>query len=185
MDIRRFYTFFSHLSKRERVILYIAIAFLSLTILDRLIIHPVLSRMRFLDEEIRQEKLRIKRDLHILSQKDRIIEESQEYKRYFTEEDLSTEEITTSLLKEIGSLATKTSVCLIDIKPTGIKEGDMYKKYYVNLSCEAEMVKIIHFIYNIENSNSLLRIEKFNIGPKSEGTSIARCNMTISKTAIP
>jgi len=184
IDIKRFYTFVSHLSKRERTIFYIAAAVVSLIILDRLIIYPVLSKMRSLDEEIQQEKTLIQRDLHILAQKERIIQERKKYAAYSVQ-DLSTEEVTTLLLKEIGSLANKTSVYLIDIKPTGIKEEDVYRKYLVNLSCEAQMEQIINFMYSIEDSNSLLKIEQYNISPKSEDSSIARCSMVISKTAIP
>ena len=184
IDIKKFYTFVSHLSKRERIIFYITVGILSLIILDRLIIYPVLSKMRSLDEGIGQEKTLIKRDLHILSQKERIIQEAEKYAAYSIQ-DLSTEEVTTLLLKEIGNLANKTSVYLIDIKPTGIKEEDVYRKYLVNLSCEAQMEQIISFMYSIEDSNSLLKIEKYNISPKSEDSSIARCSMVISKTAIP
>jgi DNA-directed RNA polymerase subunit F len=184
IDIKKFYTFFSHLSKRERLILYVALGFISLTILDRLIIYPVLSKMKSLNEEIQEEKTRIKRDLHILAQRDRITKESQRYTRYSTQ-GLSIEEVTTLLLKEIGELAEKTSVYLIDIKPTGTKEEVVYRKYFVTLSCEAQMQQIIDFMYKIESSNNLLKIEKYNISQKSEESSIARCSMTISKTAIP
>ena len=183
-DIKKFYSFVSHLSKRERIVFYIALGVISLVILDRLVIYPVLARMRSLDEEIKEERARIKRDLHILAQKERIIEESQKYAPYSIK-DLSTEEVTTLLLKEIGNLANETSVYLIDIKPTGIKEEDVYRKYLVNLSCEAQMEQIINFIYSIEDSHSLLKIEKYNINPKSEDSSIARCSMVISKTVIP
>jgi Tfp pilus assembly protein PilO len=184
IDIKKFYTFFSHLSKRERIIFYVAAGSILLTILDRLIVYPVISKIRFLGEEIQQEKTRIKRDLHILAQKERIIKESKKYARYSVQ-DLSSEEVTTSLLKEIGDLANATSVYLIDIKPTGIKEEAVYRRYYVNISCEAQMEQLTNFMYSVENSASLLKVEKYNISPKAEESSIARCTMTISKTAIP
>jgi hypothetical protein len=184
MEMQKFYAFFSHLSKRERLIFYIALGIISLTIVDRLIVHPVLSKMNSLDEEIQQEKSRIKRDLHILGQEERIVEESKKFAKYSIQ-DLSVEEVTTHLLKEIGSLASKTSVYLIDIKPTGVKEEGAYRIYLVNLTCEAQLEQVMSFMYSIESSDSLLKIDKYNISPKSEESSIARCSMTISKTAIP
>lgn len=184
INVQKIYAFFSHLSRREKIVFYVAIGFLTLTVLDRLIIYPVLSKIRTLNEEIREEKTRIKKDLHILAQKDRIIQESKKYARYSIQ-DLSAEEITTSVLKEIGNLANQTAVYLIDIKPTGVKEESMFKKYYVSLSCESQMEQLISFMYNIENSNTLLKVEKYNISPKSEESSIARCSMIVSKTAIP
>jgi len=184
IDVKRFYSFFLNLSKRERLILYVAAGFISLTILDRLIVNPVLSKMRSLDEGIKQEITRIKRDLHILAQKDRIIKESKKYARYSIE-DTPEEEITTSLLKEIENLANENSVYLIDIKPSGIKEETVYSKYFVKISCEAQMEQIINFMYNIEKSSNLLNIEQYNITPKSEGSSIAQCSMVISRAVIP
>ena len=184
IDIKKFYTFVSHLSKRERIIFYVTLGVVSLIILDRLIIYPVLWKMKSLDEGIREEQAQIKRDLHILAQKERMLKEAEKYAAYSIE-DLSTEEVTTLLLKEIGDLANQTSVYLIDLKPTGLKEEDVYRKYLVSLSCEAQMEQIIGFMYNVEDSNSLLKIEKYNISQKSEDSSIARCSMVISKTAIP
>ncbi|MFC1658536.1 hypothetical protein ACFL1D_04025 [Candidatus Omnitrophota bacterium] len=184
IDFKKYYAFVSHLSKRERTILYIAVGVVSLIILDRLIIDPVLSKMRALDDQTRQEMALIKSDLHILAQKERVAQESQKYEAYSIP-DLTTEEITTMLLKEIGNLASKTSVYLIDIKPTGIKEGEVYRQYLINLSCEAQMEQIVSFMYGIEDSSSLMKIEKYNISPKTEDSSIARCSMVISKTAIP
>lgn len=184
IDIKKFYTFISHFSKRERLIFYVTLGVISLTMLDRLIVHPVLWKMRSLDEAIQQERNQIKRDLHILAQKDRIVKESTRFAKYSTQ-DLTTEEVTTLFLKEIGNLANKTSVYLVDVKPSGVREEDVYRRYYVNLSCEAPMEQIIDFIYNVENSNNLLKIEKYNITPKSEGSSVARCSMTVTKAAMP
>lgn len=183
IKIKSFYTFLSHLSKRERLILYIAAGFTLLLILDRLIVHPVLSKMRSLDKEIQAQTAQIKKDFHILTQKEKIIAESRRYASYSLGE-LSAEEATTSLLKELEDLANKASVYLVDIKPAGIKQEAGYSKYLVNLSCEAQMEQVIDFMYNIENSKKLLRIEKYNISPKSKESSIAKCSMTISLRGI-
>ena len=184
LDYKKIYAFFQHLSKREKLILYLASGFILLTIMDRLIIFPVLSKMKSLDEELVRERADIKRDLHILAQKERILKDNNKYNKYAIE-DLTAEEITTALLKEIENLGSSASVYLIDIKPTSITQEDIFLKYYVSLSCEAQMEQIIDFMYKIESSNNLLMVEKYNLGPKSEDTSIARCTLLISKTVIP
>lgn len=184
IDIKKLYAFFSKLSKRERLILYVALGFISLTILDRLIVHPVLSKMRLLVEEIQEEESKTKRDLHIVAQKERIIKETKKYAAY-SSRDFSPEEIIILFLKELGNLADKTSVYLVDIKPSGTKVEDVYKKYLVNLNCEGQMEQIINFMYNIETSDNLLKIEKYNISPQTEGSSLARCAMTVSRVVMP
>ena len=184
INIKKIYTLFLKFSNREKTILYAAVAFVLVMIVDRLILNPVLFKLQFLDAEIELKSAQIQADLHVLAQEARIAEATKRYAKYSIK-DLSVGEITTLLLKEIGDLTNKASVYLINIKPAGIKGEDLYKKYYVDLSCEAKMDQIIEFMHSIESSNSLLKIEKYNINPKEEDRTISRCTMMISKTAIP
>jgi Tfp pilus assembly protein PilO len=90
-----------------------------------------------------------------------------------------------SLLKEIESFANKSSVYLVDMKPAGLKPSDSSKKYLISLNCEAQMEQLSDFMYNIENSNKLLTIEKYQISPKSKESSVVRCSMSIAKIIMP
>ncbi|MFH1578371.1 MAG: hypothetical protein ABIC18_04810 [Candidatus Omnitrophota bacterium] len=184
IDIKGINAFFTHLTKKEKIVFYVALGFILLAVMDRLIIYPVISKMQLLDEEIKQEQIRIKRDLHILAQEDRIIIESQKYEKY-SMSDITAEEAITLTLKEIENLANKAAVYLIDIKPTDIRDEFAYKKYFLNLSCEGQMEQLMDFIYKVESSDNLLKIEKYSISPKSEDSSIAHSSITISKIAIP
>jgi Tfp pilus assembly protein PilO len=120
----------------------------------------------------------------ILSQKDKILSESAKYATYLSRMKSEDEE-TTTLLKEIEALANKTAISLIDMKPTALKSAGTYKKFLVNLNCEAQMEQLVDFMYNIENSNKLLVIERYQISPKSKESSIARCSMSIAKIFMP
>jgi len=175
---------FTRLSKRERFVLYIAGFLITLTFLDRLIIEPIFSKMYELDQEIRQRESVIRRNALILAQKDRILSELTKYNS-FSGTSKSEEEEVTSFLKEIETLANKSSVYLVDMKPAGLKDMGSSKKYTINLNCEAQMEQLTDFMYNIENSNSLLTIEKYQISPKSKESSVAKCSLSISKVVIP
>jgi len=184
VKIQALYAFLSRLSKREKLILYLSVFFVSLTLLDRLAISPISSKMRALDKEIQDKEAGIKRDIKMLAQKDRIAAESAKYNS-FLDKTKSEEEETSSLLKEIESLAGKSTVYLIDMKPGGVKEAGQSRKYLVSLNCEAQMEQLVDFMYNIENSLKLLIIEKYQISPKTRESSVARCSMTVSKIAAP
>lgn len=173
--------FFARLPKREKTILYVVICVISLLILDRLIISPVISKMKSLDKEIKTKESDIKKDLRILARKDRILAENVKYGSFLDSFE-SGDDQAASALREIEEYADKASVYLIDMKPTSAKDGGAAKKYLINLNCEAQMEQLVSFMYNIENSKELLTIERFQISPKSKGSSIARCNMVISKT---
>ena len=171
-------------TKREKMILYGALLFIFLMFLDRMVIGPVFQKLASLDEEIIRRESNIKKDMRILSQKDRILSEAAKYATFLGETRSEDEEVT-SLLKEVEAQANKASVYLVDIKPAGSKEIGTSKKYLVTLNCEAQMEQIVNFMYNIENSNKLLAIEKYQITPKSKESSVAKCSLTVSKIVMP
>lgn len=184
IKITALYTFLNRLSKRERIIAYAAFFIISLALLERLIIHPISSKMDSLNKQIRETETEIKTSLHIVSQKDRIVSESSKYKSFLSEQNSEDEEMT-ALFKEIENLANKSSVYLVDMKPMGLKETASVKKYMATLNCEAQMEQLADFMYNIENSTLLLSIEKYEISPKSRDSSIVKCSMTIAELIAP
>jgi Tfp pilus assembly protein PilO len=174
----------SRFSEREKFILYATVAVVSLVLVDRLIVGPVIDRIGYLNKQIDREKVLIKNTMLITSQKDKILKEIQKYNAFSVKSTTPEEEIT-SLLKEIENLANKSSVYLVNIKPKGAAENDFYKEYVVDLNCEAQMEQLIGFMHAIESSNKILKINEYNIAPKSRDSTTAVCRMTVSKLVIP
>ena len=182
-NIQALHTFLSHLSKREKLILYAMASVVSLTLLDRLIISPISHKIASLDKEIQEKELDVKKDLRILAQKDKILAESTKYNSFLASPKSEEEEMT-DILKEIETLANKSSVYLVDMKPGGVKAAGNSKKYVVNLNCEAQIEQLTEFMFDIENSNKLLTIEKYQISPKSKESSVARCSLSVSRIGL-
>lgn len=183
-QLKGFYNFLDRLSKREKMALYLAVFFISLTLLDRLIISPVITKIRMLNQDIQSKETSAKTSLRILSQKDRIASESLRYSSFISSIKSEEEEVT-AILKEIESIANKSSVYLIDLKPAGTKDQGEAKKYLVTLNCEGQMEQLIEFFYNIENSDKLLSIDKYQIIPASKESSVAKATLTISMVFLP
>lgn len=183
LKIQLFYSFLSRLSKREKLILYGAVFVISLTLLDRTVISPIFSRMKGLTEDIQKKEADVRKDMHILAHKDRILAESAKYTSFLSTSRSGEEEMT-SLLKEIEILANESSVYLIDMKPAGLEDMGSSQKYFINLNCEAQIEQFTDFMYNIESSDQLLSIDKYQISPKSQDSSVAKCSMSISKIII-
>ena len=179
-----FQMFFSRLSKREKIVFYAAAAFISLGLFDFLILSPVISKINSLDGQIKAEEVSIRKNLHIMAQKEKILSEKARYSSFSNTMKTEEEEVT-SFLKEIEVLADKNSVYLVDMKPAEVKGKGQSNKFYVNLNCEAQMEQIVSFMYGIENSDMLLTIDKYQITPKSKDSSIARANMSICKVVLP
>ena len=183
VKLQSYYSFIARLSKREKLIFYGAAFFISLTVLDRLIVSPVSQKIKLLDTQIKEKEDTIKNNIELLARKDRIIAESKKYSSFLNSAQ-SQEELVTSVLKEIESLANKSSVYLIDIKPAGFKDSGTVREYAVSLNCEAQMEQLVEFMYTIENSNQLLAIDKYQLSPKAKESSLARCSMTVSKITM-
>ena len=104
LKLQAFYTFLAGLSKREKIVFYGAAFFVSIMALDRLIISPISSKMKLLDEQIKKKEEAIKNDIRIIAQKDRIASLSNKYASMLSGGS-STEETVTPVLKEIEGLA--------------------------------------------------------------------------------
>jgi Tfp pilus assembly protein PilO len=183
MNLSRLTARYAKLSKREKTILFGTALVLGGLFLDRLVMHPIAEKLETIDRSIREEEAAVKRSLHILVQKNRILAESKEFGEFSVEAQDPEQEMT-ALLKEIESLADRASVSLIYVKPANTAEEKGMKKYLASLECESQMEQVAAFFHSVESSPKLLKIEKFDIQPKSRESSIARCSITISKTVL-
>ncbi len=184
LDLQTISKKIANFSPRERMIFNLTAAFLFLMLLDRTVISPIFSQIDALNQEIKQEEAAIKKNLRLLAQKDAILAQSSKFEPYLNSS-LSQDEEVTSMLKEIEDLANKNSVYLIDLKPGDIKQSGATKKYFINLSLEAQMDQLTVFMYGVESSDRLFTIEKYQIEPKSRESSVARSTMIISRVAPP
>jgi len=182
--VKSIVSFVTRLSSRERIIFYATIFMVGLFFLDRLIVSPIFMKINELDESIRYQEEAIEQSLIIITQEKRIDAEKKIYNPYLSEIQSEEKEIT-SFLQEVETSAKQSTVYLVDIKPSGKNiDGDTLK-YFVKINFEAQMEQVFNFFYNISNSEKLLKVEGFEIGPKSEGSSIVACSASISKALIP
>ncbi len=174
-----------HFSRREKLIFFGALIFVSFALTDRLIIRTFFSILSGQDKQIRDKETRIKASLRVMAQKDRIELQHTNYKSYLGSAKTENEEFT-SILKVLDSLApVQPGFNLVDMKPVGVKESAASKKYLVALNCEGTMEKLTEFMYNIETATKLLAVDKYEITPKSKDTNLAKCSMTISNLVLP
>lgn len=177
--------FVSRLSGRGKIMLYGALIVVSLVLLA-LLAQEIRDEMSSLDEEIGDMETSIRKARAVISQEERLTERARIYARYFKEIGSDDKEIL-SLQNHIGELASKSSVVARDIKPVpgpAAAEEERPKRYRVNLTCEAKMEKLVGFFHDIENSESLLRIENFHIVLKKEGSKIITCTMDVSRYVL-
>jgi len=174
----------SRFSKREKIIFYASIVFVTLVLIDRLLISPALDKMASLENDIAEKKAVIQKDLHFISLKNGINKEASIYTGYFVK-DATYDEGMNAFLKLIEDFARRSSVNLLNTRPAGIKAQKGVVRYYVDLSCRGKMEQIVDFLYRIESAKKILTIDKFTISAQEEGSSSAQCRLTVSKLVIP
>lgn len=175
---------FKKFSKREKIVLSLAVLFVAVTFLDRLIFGPIINKMKSLKVEIGVLEDEMSKNRRMLAQRERVEKTEKKYAPYAARA-LSEEEETANLLKLIENMSQQASVYIADLKPAGVKEdAAAVKKFMINVSCEGEMEAIISFMYEIEDADQLLTIGAFTLSPKSRQSSVVRCQMLIYKVVV-
>jgi hypothetical protein len=159
-------------------------AVLGLGFMDKLILSPLLHKITNLTEAIGQQEEEIKQGLIITSEEKRIEEETRVYKSYLSAPKTE-EKAITEFLKEVENIAKQSAVYLIDMKPTTKSEDATSTKYFVRLNFEAQMEQVMNFFYQVSIFQQLIKVEEFQLRPKTEGSSIIFCDMSISKAIVP
>jgi len=176
--------FFAKMSKKERLVFAVALGIVLIAFFDRVIFSAIMSRMKAIDEDTRTKQLLLKKDLKVLAQKEAILSQDEDYSVYSVQAKSEEEEIS-GILKAIEGLATQAGVYLGEIKPGGVKEETVMKKYTITLACEAAMEQLAGFMYLIENSKTLFTVDNYSLTVKDKEKGTLKCGMTISKVVVP
>lgn len=171
------------LSKKEKIGLSIAFAFLALAFLDRLLISPIRTRFNALNQQIRIGEKQLGSDMRNINQKKFISEEYEQYLPYVRRSGSDEEEVA-KILGEIEALARKSSVYLVDMKPRKPRDVEFYKEYTVEIEAEGYMESLVSFIYQLNTSSQLLRIETLRLNLTKGGTNVLNASMLITKVLI-
>ena len=175
--------FLDKLSAKEKIGLSIAFVFLAAAFLDRMLISPIKVRFNALNQQIRIGEKQLGSDIRNLNQKESI---SEEYGKYFPyiQRSGSDEEEVAKILGEIESLARKSSVYLVDMKPRKPREVDFYKEYTVEIEAQGYMESLMNFIYQLNTSSLLLRVETLRITQTKSGSKTLTASMLITKALV-
>ncbi len=179
-----FNKFISGLSVIEKKILSVAAVFVMLALFDRLLIGPSLSRLNDINEKIVKEEAVIKQNMRFLTYRDRIVKEASTFKDYYAKDVRAEEEVIGEFLKKIELMATQSQVELSKISPAGQDYQKNYIKYLVTLDCTGKLEDITYFIYAVNNSKDLLKIEKMNVLSNARDAEKVQAALTISRMII-
>ena len=176
--------FLSGLSKKEKKILYIAAAVVSLAVLDWIIVTPLNKSARAYEDNISTHTELIKKRINILQRKEIIMAEDKAYGSFFTKEDSTREERMAKFVSEVENFGRLANIKIVNVQPMRIEEEDDFNYYLLTIECEGVMKNIGDFFYAVEKSTSPVRIISFQVSPKGRDDYEVRCVLTIVKMII-
>lgn len=171
------------LTKREKLILYITVCVIGLSVAFNLFIAPILKEDDSLNKEINITRAKLRKYISLLSQKESI---QNAYNKFFATFKMPApqENTVVAALSELENLAKAAGINIIDIKPQMPKSLALhYREVLVDLKTEGSIGGYLKFIYTIEKSLSLLRIKRFQLNPKPNTQSLEG-NLLISQLSL-
>ena len=175
--------FWDKLSGKEKIGLSGALAFLFVAFMDRLVVSPIRGRFENIDRAIKISEKQLGHDLRNVYLKDQIAEEFEKYVEY-VERSGSDEEEVAKILGEIESLARQSNVYLVNVKPQSPQKIDFYKEYSIEIEAEGEMAALMSFLYQINTSIQLLRVEKLRLNSSEDESTDLKSSMLITKVLV-
>lgn len=174
---------FLKMTKKEKLIFYIAVTFISLAFLDRFLYRPIRGAFVTLREKTLIEEKKVAKNIRNLMQEDAIFKAYKNLSSYVSMLGTDEEEMA-KFLKIIEETSRVSGVYVADIKPQPVINVDFYKKYMVEISAEGEKTQIIEFIYQLESLDQLINIEELKLSVGKEGSKTKKARVVITKILI-
>jgi flagellar biosynthesis protein FliP len=167
------------LGKREKILAF-AVGGLSLVLLLKMFIFaPVIEKISAAQQDVERSQLMIRKYLELSQHKETILKAQKQIERYMKLSG-SDEEKMSAILSKIEQEARKIGIQIQDMNPTNLpKAKSMPVFYHVQLRAESDMGKLFTFIYNLENTDILFKVEKLTLTLKDEATGAIRMEASI------
>ena len=147
-------------------------------------VRPLVKKISQLQQIIKMTQMNIKDGLKVQLKKDKILKEYSECKIYLTKQGESDQEITSNFLKELETIAQKSKISIVSLSPSEVsgKESENKNVYYADFKAEGPIEVILRFLDNIQESKSLIKIDRFNISAKGKNVQNLKFDAKISIT---
>lgn len=173
----------SRLSKRERRIFYITVFVIAFFLFFKFVFEGMLKLNAHLNQELHSKQIQLRRAGQIT--KKGSVQKDYEALISALKAKGSPEEEMARLFSEIDKTAKLSGVNVLNIRPQEIEDKKFYRRFAVDLRLEGENRNITQFVFYLESSPLLLRIDKFNLTARSAQRGFLDCELSLSRVAIP
>lgn len=146
-------------------------------------VEPLYKKLTQLNQQISTKQLQLMKSQKLIKEKDIIAGKFNKYAHELKVKGSNEEEMA-SVLSEIENIGKASGVYLSDVKPQKIKDMDFYKVLLVEIKFQATMPTLSKFIYDLQNSTSLLKVKRLQINIKGGESSLLEGMLQISKISL-
>lgn len=152
-----------NLTKREKIVFWITIAIIVVSLFYNFVLVFYLRKADSLDKEIHKLELNLEKAKRLLTKKNNIEKEFKNIKIDGTTDAFLGEQQVANILLELENIASASGVHISEIKPQSLKRSEYSSEIAIDIRFEGDIKNISQFIYAIQQSKELLKIEKLQI----------------------
>ena len=172
------------LSGREKKILAVVILMIVGLICYHGMWKPIMGRFATIDDEIFAARMQLRKAKIYVEQREEILEEIKNYPNLERMDAGTDEEEIGRFLNFIEQTARSSGVSLADVKPEQVRSDKTSKQFIVALTAESKVDELISFIYGLQHSSELLRIDRVEVVSKEEKSSVLRSSLIVSRMVV-
>lgn len=169
------------ISKREKTILAATASTVGLALLYFLGLGSFVNEWQKSGQEIVLLEAKLKRSASLAKRKSAIASEFKTYSGLLSARDSG--QMRTQTLSEIEKVTREQSLKVIEMRPLPARRQGPFQEYVVEVNLEGTMDQLVQFIYHLQGTSGLLRVERLQITTKGSQSSLLKAVMTVSRLA--
>ncbi len=153
------------LNKREKRLLFI-ILLLAFVVGNFLFLRPLFDKWRGLGEELNLKEMKLKKGGEIVARQ-KVLEEKFSKLKTGLDSFLSREERVSNLFKEMESLAQRSGLSILKIRPhRRIEDTGLFEQLSVELNFAGDISGAVKFLYNLQQHSHTLDVRSLRLRPE-------------------
>ena len=169
------------ISRREKKVVGITGGILCVILLYAFGIQPFLRQWRQAASEMVLLEVKLKRAALLAKKKSSIEEEFKTYGALLHPQESG--QMKTQALAEIEKTSREQSLKVLEMRPLPTRRQGPFQEYLIEVSLEGTMDQLVQFIYQLQGTIALLRVERLQISAKGPQGSLLKAVMTVSRLA--
>ena len=176
----------AQMKRRDKIIVVVAGCVLFMFLTEKFLFANIRSKIKDLRRQIKVEEANLKISFEIEKEKDKIRGEISNYKGYLAVADgLSQQEVMAKFLKEMEKTAKESGVSIVGLTPQNqVEQLGNYTKYIAEMRAEGSPAQIYDFLYRVQSSKLLIRVDKLSISSKDRQAQDLKMDIAISLAVI-